>query len=121
MESTIYLQKRRDITEPAENTAVAQESSSDDKPGSQMAHKPELRLHTLVRQSLYIRNPLVNHIERDDAQRHRYEKRHSPGDGMTQEGAQRKHPADWQTAYRHTSSPPPWYPFPPLPSSPPRW
>ena len=101
METAIHLQKRRNVTEPAENTAVAQESSSDDKPGSQMAHKPELRLHTLVRQSLYIRNPLVNHIERDDAQRHRHEKRHSPGDGMTQEGAQRN---TQQIGKRHTGT-----------------
>ena len=101
METAIHLQKRRDVTEPAENAAIAQESSGDDKPGSQMAHKAELSLHALVRQSLYIRNPLVNHIERDDAQHHRHEKRHSPGDGMTQEGAQRN---TQQIGKRHTGT-----------------
>ena len=101
MESAIYLQKRRDITEPAENTAIAQEGGGDDKPRSQIAHESELRLHALVRQSHHIRNPLVNHIKRNDSQCHRHQERYSPGKDMTQKGAHRN---THQVGERHTGT-----------------
>ena len=83
MESTVHLQEWRDVAEPTENAAIAQEGGGDDKSGSQMAHESELRLHTLIGQCLHIGHPLVNHIERDDAQHHRHHKRYSPRDGVT--------------------------------------
>ncbi|CUQ03341.1 Uncharacterised protein [Segatella copri] len=61
-ESALHLKQRRDITEPAEDAAIAQEGGGDDEPRSLVAEEMKLCLHTVVWQCFYIRNPSANHV-----------------------------------------------------------
>ena len=78
--STIQLQERGYVTEPAEDSAVAQEGGGDDEPRGEVSQESELRLHALVGQCLHIGNPSIYHIQGNDAQDDRHQERCSPRD-----------------------------------------